>query len=276
MSVTPGAENSCGGGGPVPLEVKIHEVQGNGSASPLVDTLVAIEGIVVGDFQDGASGVNGDLNGFHVQEEDADADADALTSEGIFVYDGSSPAVNVQIGDLVQVEGVVSEFNDLTEITSFSGVTVVSSGNPIPTAASVALPVNAVSDFEAYEGMLVTFPQALVISEYFNFDRFGEIVLTSERHLTPTAEFEPGSPDASTGDTGLSARQDHARRWAYKSEPRPCHPSEWRRLRPDQFVPRRRHGYKCDRCHGLCLWPLPHSAYAGRGLHKYKPAYGFP
>ncbi len=41
--------------------------------------------------------------------------------------------------------------------------------------------------------MLVTFPQALVISEYFNFDRFGEIVLTSERHLTPTAEFEPGA-----------------------------------------------------------------------------------
>ena len=46
-----------------------------------------------------------------------------------------------------------------------------------------------------YEGMYVTFPQALVISEYFNFDRFGEIVLTSERHLTPSAEFEPG-PDA--------------------------------------------------------------------------------
>ncbi len=40
--------------------------------------------------------------------------------------------------------------------------------------------------------MYVTFPQALVISEYFNFDRFGEIVLTSERHLTPTAEVEPG------------------------------------------------------------------------------------
>jgi predicted extracellular nuclease len=54
--------------------------------------------------------------------------------------------------------------------------------------------VTAVADFEAYEGMLVTFPQALVISEYFNFDRFNETVLTSERHLTPTAEFEPGSP----------------------------------------------------------------------------------
>ena len=72
----------------------------------------------------------------------------------------------------------------------------------LPTAAALSLPVTNVDDFEAYEGMLVTFPQALVISEYFNFDRFGEIVLTSERHPTPTAEFEPGSPDA------IAAAQD--------------------------------------------------------------------
>ena len=172
--------------------VKIHEVQGNGSASPLVEQTVAIEGIVVGDFQDGASGTNGDLNGFYVQEEDTDADGDALTSEGIFVFNGSSPAVDVQIGDLVHVEGVVAEFNGLTEITSFTGVTVISSGNPVPTASILSLPLANADDLEAYEGMLVTFPQALVISEYFNFDRFGEIVLTSERHLTPTAAVEPG------------------------------------------------------------------------------------
>ncbi|MCC6986379.1 MAG: ExeM/NucH family extracellular endonuclease [Anaerolineales bacterium] len=178
-----------------PAELKIHNVQGNGAASPLVGQTVIVTGVVVGDFQDGASGTNGDFNGFHIQEEDADADADPLTSEGIFVFDGSSPAVNVAIGDLVQVQGVVSEFNTLTEITSFTGVTVLNSGNPLPTAATVSLPVTAVTDFEAYEGMRVTFPQALVISEYFNFDRFGEIVLTSERHLTPTAEFEPGSPE---------------------------------------------------------------------------------
>jgi predicted extracellular nuclease len=55
--------------------------------------------------------------------------------------------------------------------------------------------VASVGDFEASEGMRVTFPEPLVIVEYFNFDRFGEIVLGSERRLTPTAEFEPG-PDA--------------------------------------------------------------------------------
>ena len=184
------------GGCPIVVNVvKIHDVQGNGSASPMIGQTVTIEGIVVGDFQDGASGTNGDLNGFNVQEEDADADADPLTSEGIFVFNGSSPAVNVQNGDLVRVKGVVSEFNGLTEITSFTDVTVLSSGNSLPIAATLSLPLASTNAFEAYEGMLVTFPQSLYISEYFNFDRFGEIVLTSERHLTPTAEFEPG-PDA--------------------------------------------------------------------------------
>jgi len=178
-----------------PGEKKIHEVQGSGSASPLVGQTVIVEGIVVGDFQDGANGTNGDFNGFHVQEEDIDADADPLTSEGIFVFDGNSPAVNVAIGDQVRVQGKVSEFNGLTELTSFTGVTVLSSGNPLPSAAVLSLPVTSVDAFEAYEGMRVTFPQALVISEYFNYDRFGEIVLTSERHLTPTAQFEPG-PDS--------------------------------------------------------------------------------
>ena len=37
------------------------------------------------------------------------------------------------------------------------------------------------------------FEQDLIISEYYNFDYYGEIVLTSTRHVTPTALYEPGS-----------------------------------------------------------------------------------
>ena len=191
---TPGAENLCETPVIVTL-LMIHEIQGSGAASPEVGNLVAIEGIVVGDFQDGVNGVNGDLDGFFVQEEDADADADAGTSEGIFVFDGSSPATNVAIGDAVRVEGTVSEFFGMTQISSFSGVSVQNSGNTLPANTVASLPVTNVNDFEAIEGMRVTFPQPLVIAEYFNFDRFNEVLLTSERHLTPTAEFEPG-PDA--------------------------------------------------------------------------------
>ena len=39
--------------------------------------------------------------------------------------------------------------------------------------------------------MLVTFPQDLVIAEYYNFDRYGSIVLTSQRYHQFTALFEP-------------------------------------------------------------------------------------
>ena len=190
-NISPGAENICPSGA---LAVKIHEVQGDGAESPLVGALVVVEGIVVGDFQDDV-GANGDLNGFFVQEEDADADSNPLTSEGIFVFDGSSPPVDVAIGDSVRVEGNVSEFFGKTQISRTADVVVQSNGNSLPTAASLTLPVTSVDDFEAFEGMRVTFPQPLVIAEYFNFDRFGEIVLSSERRLTPTAEVEPG-PDA--------------------------------------------------------------------------------
>ncbi len=189
---TPGAENVCED--PV-VEVKIHDVQGDGLASPLVGQTVIIEGIVVGDYQDDV-GTNGDLNGFFVQEEDADTDANPLTSEGIFVFNGSDPTVDVNLGDLVRVEGSVSEFFDKTQITSFSDVAVVSSGNPLPTPAIVTLPYSDVADLEAFEGMSVLFPQSLVIAEYFNFDRFGEMVLTTERAPQPTAVYEPGSVDA--------------------------------------------------------------------------------
>ncbi|NJM96234.1 MAG: ExeM/NucH family extracellular endonuclease [Phormidesmis sp. RL_2_1] len=173
---TPTAGTSDNGGGGDTLTF-IHAIQGSGAASPLAGQTVTIEAVVVGDFQDGASGTNGDLNGFFVQEEDADADSDAATSEGLFIFDGSAPAVDVQIGDKVRVTGTVTEFNGLSELT---GVTVSIVGTEVlPTAATVNFPVNSVADLEAFEGMQVTIPDTLFVTEYFNLDRFGEIVLSS-------------------------------------------------------------------------------------------------
>lgn len=167
----------------------IYAVQGNGLVSPLVGQIVAVEGVVVGDFQNNDSPDNGNLNGFHIQ--DAAGDGDAATSDGVFIY--APGAMDVAVGDAVRVRGSVSEYNGMTEIT-VAQLWVCSTGNSVaPTPLS--LPVTSLAEFEPYEGMLVTFPQALVISEYFDYDRYGEIVLTSERHLTPTAEVEPG-PDA--------------------------------------------------------------------------------
>lgn len=171
----------------------IHVVQGNGLVSPLVGTSVIIEGIVVGDFQNNAEPDNGNLDGFFVQEEDADQDGDPATSEGIFVF--APGTMDVAVGDQVRIAGTVAEFFNKTQIASVSDVLLCGGGFSV-TAAPVTLPVTSLDDLEAYEGMLITFPQELVISEFFNFDRFGEIVLTTARQYQPTAVYEPGSPEA--------------------------------------------------------------------------------
>src|SRR5690606_5871226 len=128
-----------------------------GFASPLVGTVAVIEGVVVGDFQENdGDPFDTDLDGFYVQEEDADQDADPATSEGIFVF--SNGPVDVTVGDGVRVLGTVTEFNGLTELTSVSDVVVCESGAPFPTATPLDLPLTD-SERESAEGMLVRFPQ---------------------------------------------------------------------------------------------------------------------
>jgi uncharacterized protein len=180
---TPGAPNMaelCGG----PF-TPIYEIQGSGMSTPLLGEVVTTEGVVVGDFQTGGK------NGFFIQ--DPVGDEDPTTSDGIFVYAPSS--LDVFVGDHVRVQGTASEYFNLTQIGSVTAVNLCAMDVPLPEPVALSLPVTNVNDFEPFEGMLVTFPQDLVISEYFNFDRFGEIVLTSKRQLSPTALYEPG-PDA--------------------------------------------------------------------------------
>jgi uncharacterized protein len=192
--ITPGAANSC----PPPppdfgvcgddQETPIHTIQGAGAASPAVGSERVIEGVVIGDFQ-GAAG----LNGFFVQEEDGQADTDPQTSEGLFVFAPGSP--EVAAGDVVRAQGTVSEFSGKTQLGSVSRVAVCPADGSV-TPTSVELPVSSLADWEPREGMLVTLPQSLSIGEYFDFDRFNEIVLTSGRQFQPTAVHEPGSTEA--------------------------------------------------------------------------------
>ena len=71
----------------------------------------------------------------------------------------------------------------MSQINTGSGsITIESSGEPLPTPVPVDLPAAGRTDdsatFEAQEGMLARFPDELVISEYFQLARFGQIVLT--------------------------------------------------------------------------------------------------
>jgi predicted extracellular nuclease len=166
----------------------VHDIQGSGSAIT-GNGPFAIEGIVVGDFQTQGTG---QLRGFFVQEEDADADANPATSEGIFVFCSACP-VAVAVGDKVRVTGSASEFFDMSQLTASTAtsVLVLSAGNPLPTAAPVELPVPGVPSgdlaaataainayFEPFEGMLVSYPDTLSVAEYFELARYGQVILS--------------------------------------------------------------------------------------------------
>jgi hypothetical protein len=166
----------------------ISAIQGDGMSTPLSGQVVSTEGIVVADYQTNAY-VSGTRNGFFMQSVTPDADPD--TSEGLFVY---TTALDVVVGDHVRVTGKATEFSGLTELSPVSQILVCSTGISV-TPTEFALPATALLDFERFEGMLVTIPQDLVISEYYNFDRYGEIVLATERFMTFTAVNEPSVDD---------------------------------------------------------------------------------
>jgi predicted extracellular nuclease len=160
---------------------KIYEIQGSGAASTKVGQTVTIEAVVTGDFQDSRG-----LNGFYVQE--AVGDGDAATSDGIFIFAPNS--IDVSAGQTVRITGRVSEFSNQTQIDNISGLSIVGSGAVTPTV--VSLPVTTETALERYEGMLVTFPETLTVTENFNLGRFGEVVLSSEGRLfNPTNSIDP-------------------------------------------------------------------------------------
>jgi hypothetical protein len=166
----------------------IHDIQGSGLSSSDVGSIREIEGVVVGDFRG-----PGGLNGFFVQEEDADADGDASTSEGIFVYDPAN-AVALDPNDVVRVRGTVTEFNGLTEINNVAAVFDCNVTAPAPAVTSIILPVASTGDFEQWEGMLVKFPGTLYATGNSNQGRFGEVDLSVGGPLDiPTNVTEPGA-----------------------------------------------------------------------------------
>ncbi len=188
----------------------ISTIQGSGASSPEVGNMVTIEGIVTGDFQDGDADTTRNLRGFYVQEEDADSDGNSATSEGIFVFEGGDTTNDVNVGDKVQVSGTVAEFFDETQISSVTSIVVTGTGTII-SPTSVSLPFTntitngdgeLIADLEHYEGMLVTFTGSLTVDEYFNYDRYGEIRLTTSGR--PFQFTQTNAPDV----TGFSNHID--------------------------------------------------------------------
>lgn len=162
----------------------IPAIQGSGANAAITGS-VTVRGVVVGDHEGPAPA----LRGLYIQ--DLPGDGDPATSDGIFVFNGNLDSAS--LGDVVVVSGTAAEFQGQTQISNAT-VAVCGTGSVDPTP--VTLPMASATEFEKFEGMLVTMPQELSVTEHFQLGRFGQVVVSSGGRLQqPTNVVAPG-PDA--------------------------------------------------------------------------------
>ena len=172
----------------------IHQIQGKAA---LADSATHfIEGIVTGVYH-----LMSPI-GFYVQEEDADADSDISSAEGIYVVSDSS----VSIGDKIRIlgdtyEGSLAPSYGLATIVP-KQISIISKGNPMPSSSVIHLPLVSRDELEHYEGMLVRFNDTLSVTDNSNLGKYGEISLSQGGIIyQPTQVVDPNDIIAS----GVSA-----------------------------------------------------------------------
>lgn len=161
----------------------IYDIQGAASASPIVGNSVTTQGVVTAVFAG--------LSGFYMQDEVGDGNP--LTSDGIFVF---GTTTGVAVGDKVRLKANVAEFNTVTELTSPSSITVLSSNNPL-LSTDITLPETTDGDLESYEGMLVRITTPMTVSQNYFQGRYGQVTLSADGRLKkPSNLFAVTSADA--------------------------------------------------------------------------------
>ncbi len=185
----------------------IHDIQGNGTASPLDGQVVTTTGIVT--LLKTGTNTGGPASAFFIQTPDGNIDADPNTSQGLLVFTSSVPTVAV--GDEVTVTGTVDEFFNMTEITSVTNVSVIDTGNSLPTAVTLDSTIldptasPAQPQLEKFEGMRMTAASLRTVAPNDNFYEVETVLGSVARPLrepgieisVPNVPPDPGeaSPD---------------------------------------------------------------------------------
>lgn len=169
----------CGAGA-----TPISSVQGSGATSPLTGSTVTVKGVVTGDFQS----ISG---GFYLQSLPAEVDANPLTSEGLYIYNNT---ISASVGDVLYLQGTVTEYNGLTELGSVSLLNTCATGQSLPAAAVLDLPdtANPTYSLEPYEGMLVTIPETLTVQQNYFQGRYGQVTLGAGGRIPQMNNFSLG------------------------------------------------------------------------------------
>ena len=206
-TVTPCGSTGCAGSGepeePVdPTAATIAEIQGTGTASPLVGQTVVTEGVVTAAFPTGG------LDGIYLQTAGTGGaqDPGAAASHGIFVY-SKALAEDVTIGQTIKVTGVVSEYYGLTEITPVAQGWEVLEGTGTVEPTTVDFPMDE-PQRETLEGMLVQLEGDWTVTNNYTTHQYGEIGLAAgtEPLVQPTEVVRPGTPEYTTRVAENAAR----------------------------------------------------------------------
>lgn len=177
--------------------VRISEIQGTGSASPLAGAQVETTGVVTARR----------TNGFYIQSRPQEEDGNPLTSEGLLVFTRVAPPATAVRGALVRVRGTVTEFRPasdagsapLTELTE-PQVEVLSTDNAVPPPVTITAnelyPSGGVDVLERFEGMRVRFDELRAVSPTVTSGGVFFAVLegTPRPFREPGAEFD-GNPE---------------------------------------------------------------------------------
>jgi predicted extracellular nuclease len=174
----------------------ISQIQGDGAMTPHLGEDVSTTGIVTARKS----------NGFFIQTPDGGDDGNADTSEGLFVFTSSTPAVAV--GDQVTARGTASEFFSLTQIESTlpGDVTVDLPGQPVPAAVvltpAILDPDGAIDQLERFEGMRL---HAASLTSVAPSNQFGEFHAVLSGAPRPVREpgIEAGLPVPPDPTSGL-------------------------------------------------------------------------
>ncbi|MDD1475715.1 ExeM/NucH family extracellular endonuclease [Arthrobacter sp. H16F315] len=182
--------------GPVtPPAVKtIAEIQGSGTASPLVGSSVTTRGKVTAAFPTGG------FAGYYIQTPGTGGDltpASHSASDAIFVF-SSATAGAVQIGDYVEVTGAVSEFFGMTQMTVAAAADLKKLTEAAPEVKATGFSLPAEETFrESLEGMLLAPQGPVTVTDNFSLNQYGEIGLAggSAPLEQPTAVAPYGSAE---------------------------------------------------------------------------------
>ena len=127
--------------------------------SPLEGQTVTVEGVVT------AIGFGGYLDNFFISMPEGGA------WKGLYIYYATD--TTLVVGDMVEVEGEVTEYYGFTEIANPTSVTLLSSGNPVPDPVVVTcadLQPEGVG--EPYESVLIELHDLIVVEEQISYGQW--------------------------------------------------------------------------------------------------------